>query len=85
MGEQHTEQEKISANRLIRHLHLQHKRNSYNSTVKRQMTQSKIKDLGTSLVVQWLRLPVLNEGGPVHPLARELDPTGCNKEPTCHN
>ena len=44
------------------------------------LTYYLIKDLslGTSLVVQWLRLYASTAGDPVPSLARELDPACCN-------
>ena len=41
--------------------------------------------LGTSLVVQWLRLRAPNAGAQVRFLVRELDPVCRNREFICHN
>ena len=41
--------------------------------------------IGTSLVVQWLRIRLPMQGPWVPSLVRELDPTYLNKEFACHN
>ena len=42
--------------------------------------------LGMSLVVQWLKLYTPNAGGQgSRSLVRELDPVCCNEELSCHN
>ena len=40
-----------------------------------QLGEQKSPAVGTSLVVQWLRLCAPNAGDPVQSLIRELDPT----------
>ena len=59
-------------------------------TLSNMSCEAKISSAGTSLVVQWSRLPM--QGAQLQPLVRELDPAGRNKDlargqedPACRN